>query len=1162
MAREWTALQLEAINANGELLISAAAGAGKTSVLTERISRLIYDGIGVDELLVVTFTRAAASEMKERISKRLAELSEDALSSGDSAKASRLRRASIDCENANISTIHSFCTNVLHRNYHEVGLDPAFRVAEEMDAELLASKALNEVLEAAFLDSESHPDEGFTALRAAVLKDDALETLIRSLYRFAIARPAPMEWLDAAAHMYTDRFAESASSAAHDLMEYVCGELQVFFDEATALRAEVEGHRHIEQALDDDLSFIMSLMLNRDYDSWVSAIGGFSFSRLTWNTGTDESEKAGVKSYRDALKKYHTDLKKRFSHTLEEEERFSRILSKPISSLCSLTKRFAERYSELKQQEGLIDFSDMEQLTLSILKNPSIANEYRLRFRCVFVDEYQDINPAQEAILSAVSDGNRFMVGDVKQSIYRFRQAEPAIFLEKYTTYGASGEKRRIDLNSNFRSKPAILDAVNALFSKLMLGGAFGEIDYSDNAALVSGLSPNKDDTGSVELVLIDPELNVEPPKFHPLGEDFDDEGDDMSNASMQAAYAARRIIDMVENEYLDDGGSKRKYRWSDFTILLRSASSTAHEWLKTLSEAGIPCFSEIGRGFFDAVEVRLFIDLLRVIDNRRQDIPLLAVMRSSIFGFTDEELIHIKSDYDGEDMLDHVLNAANDVTSPTWSVKCRAMTGRIDSWRELAKLRELGELVAAVLDDTDFPSAVGMLYGGEARQSNLETLVNTAKRFSDSGRGSLNAFIRYLDDSQSSAKAAPASSAVSTDINAVKLMTIHRSKGLEFPVVILADMTKSFNRASNSAVGIFDSELGIGLCSVAGDRGSRSLLQRAIAFRELRRQNSEEMRMLYVAQTRAKQKLIMLGAKKRAERYALKFSRRLNPVRIMNASSYAEWVLGAYFPTGCDIPIQLPCGSGIRLEIVGPNTLADAHTGMSRESFDAWQQESAFLDTDELSTRFAADYAAKEDTLLPSKLSVTGLTLRPPEISSCPRFMEDEHGITGADIGILTHKLIQLISIRPHTEQSVRDELSALTEKGLFSPKEAALINIRAVARFFNSELGKRLLSSATVLREKEFNILMEANALLETSSSTPVMLQGVIDCCFIENGAWILVDHKTTHVDKKHSPRTVAERYRKQLRLYADALEKLTGIPTAECYVYLLSADTAVKM
>ena len=485
-------------------------------------------------------------------------------------------------------------------------------------------------------------------------------------------------------------------------------------------------------------------------------------------------------------------------------------------------------------------------------------------------------------------------------------------------------------------------------------------------------------------------------------------------------------------------------------------------------------------------------------------------------------------------------------------------MLARIDGWREASRLMDPGALVVSVLDETGFGTYVSALYGGEARRGNLELIAELAKRFSANG-GSLGGFIRYFDGARESTKE-PGASASGAD--AVRLMTIHSSKGLEFPVVILGDVTKKFRRTYNTDVGIFDADLGIGLCSVSGDKEHRSLLQRAIASREATRLNAEEMRLLYVAATRAREKLIMLGAKPKAREYAEKLARPLDDVRIMNADYYIDWIVGAFFPNGIDTPAALPCGRRIELSVEPPSLYAGERRGMSADDFAAWQQEAAFVDPSRLDALFSFRYPSEEDSRLPSKLSVTGLTLSPAEVSVRPRFMEEGRALTAADVGTLTHRLLQLVSIAPHTEESVKAELERLTERGLFTSSEAAVIDVGAIARFFSSDPGKRLVSSRRVEREMEFNLIMEAKKLTDTGSDAPVMLQGVIDCCFMEDGGWVLIDHKTSHVGPGRTAKAVAAKYARQLELYAEALTRLTGTPVKEKFVYLLSCGEAVRL
>lgn len=1156
MPRSFTDEQKSAIMLEGDLLVSAAAGAGKTSVLTERIARLISEGVPVESLLVVTFTGAAAAEMKTRIEDRLKDLSS---LEPDIDRAAWLAKAAAACGRANISTLHSFCMSVLKRNFSAAGIDPAFRAAEPADADILFNKAMDAVLEEKYLETETSPDPAFEALVAAAGSDEKLTELLRKLFDFAESRPDPDEWLEMCVRRITDEAEETLRGIEKKFVANSREKLEHFAARARALRVELpEDQRGIAAALDADLGMMLSFTLTDDYDSWVKALPEIKYERLNWQRGTDPADKQDVINYRDQLKDYTGRLKVLFAHSHNEETEYLKLLSPPVVELVSLVRRFRQKYTELKEDAGLIDFRDMEQLTLKVLKDPGVADEYRSRFTHIFVDEYQDINPAQEAILLAVSKGNRFLVGDVKQSIYRFRQADPTIFIDKYRSYDGTDGKIRIDLNRNFRSAPVVLDAVNEVFSKLMLGDKVGEIDYSDNAALISGKPDAFFGAGEVELTLVDPDLSDgagayadpdEPPEFDP-----DAEGP-ASGAASEAAYAARKILYIMENCTVPEEGGPRKYRYSDFAILLRSARGVVGDWMSTLALYGIPCVTALGEGFYDSIEVRLFMSLLRVIDNRRQDIPLLAVMRSPIFLFTDEDLVHIRSEHREKDMLSSVVSAANDPAAPPWGVKCREMLSKLDEWRMKQKLMELGDLVACVLDETRLRAFVSSLYGGSARAENLETLVTLAEKFSASG-GSLSGFIAYMDDSKETAKLPTALQPV---CDAVKLMTVHGSKGLEFDTVILGGITRQFRRAYNTDIGIFDSELGVGLCSVSGDRSIKSILQRAIADREASRLNAEEMRLLYVAMTRAKTRLIMTGVKKNAAAYAEKQARPLDAVRIMRANYYAEWLFGALFPAGTDIEPKLPSGGTVRFGISGAS-VSGAPGSMTPADIAEWLQEAAFTDASGLEERFRPIDDVSSG--IPSKLSVTGLTLAPAEFAARPRFMDDRNDFTAAEKGTLTHRLLQLVSIRPHTAESVREELAALTEKGLFTDEEAAAISVDSVVGFFSSDLGRRLIASSRVEREREFDILIGANELIETGETAKVMLQGVIDCCFIEDGEWVLVDHKTSHIDKSHSARTVAERYRRQIELYAEALTKLTGINVKQRYVYLLSAGIAVEI
>ncbi|MBO4878805.1 MAG: UvrD-helicase domain-containing protein, partial [Clostridia bacterium] len=572
----WTKEQLEAINSEGNLLVSAAAGAGKTAVMTERIARIISEGTRVEELLVVTFTKPAAAEMKQRIETRLIDLSE---SEKDQSKKRFLTEAAAGVSGANISTIHSFCTNVLKRNYHIVGLDPAFRVGDDAETALLRKKAMDELMEEFYLSAEKEEDEVSDFLIRTFGENDGIESILLSIYSFIIARPQPIEWLKKAAAAYGKDFYKAQEKAGEHLIGIASRDLKVFMNYADRVNEENRGiltgdDRGFLSIVSDDRQSLFAFTLYNSYESWQRNLDGFRLKKMYLKKGLEAPD--SIKKYRKQLSDLLSKkIKPLFKYTLEEEEKAAAAIEPVLEKLCALEEGFMERYAALKQQEAIIDYSDMEQLTLLVLSNEDAAEEYRQRFKYIFIDEYQDTNLVQDSIISRISRGNNlFMVGDVKQSIYRFRQAEPASFLQKYRSYeGKTG--KRIDLNHNFRSNTAILNAANKLFSQLMLGEV-GEIDYSDNAALRPGEGREQ---GSVELALIElsPDIYREKtaedddspaPEENGAGEtaetaESEEQGafEELESVEAEAAYIADRIHELMRDGSVIDKekGEKRK---------------------------------------------------------------------------------------------------------------------------------------------------------------------------------------------------------------------------------------------------------------------------------------------------------------------------------------------------------------------------------------------------------------------------------------------------------------------------------------------------------------------------------------------------------------------------------------------------------------------------
>ncbi len=1170
----WTKEQLEAINKEGNLIVSAAAGAGKTAVMTERIARIIAEGTKVDELLVVTFTKPAAAEMKQRIEKRLSELCE---AEQDVEKKRLLIIAAGSIARANISTIHSFCSSVLKRNYHRLGIDPAFRIGDEAETELLRGEALTEAMEEFYLEAENTKDPSSEFIKFVLDNNEGLSSIVNSVYNFIIARPDPESWLKKAVENYLEGFEEAskragsflirekkrALGAARRLCEKTYDEFQPL------LQGKETGFLNI---LSQDKEIIDTLLAKDSYEEWQRILENYKKPALKVG-GIAAPE--GLKVYR---KQYGAVLDKvieSFAFPLETEQKAAKAFRPVLGKLSALILDFMKRYAEKKQQEAVVDYSDLEQMALAALSFEDAAEEYKKKFKYIFVDEYQDTNLVQDSIISKISRGdNLFMVGDVKQSIYRFRQAEPASFLEKYRKYdGSSGT--RIDLNNNFRSCTSILNAANALFSKLMLGEV-GEIDYSDNAALCPG---EDKPAGKVEFVLVERTEECYREAVggeEPSEDEGEDEGalDEINSVEAEAAFIAEKIRALMREGFVTDKttGAERKPVFSDFAVLMRRTRVPALQLINVLNERGIPCSAELGDGYFDALEVQLFINLLRVLDNARQDIPLVSVLRSPMFGFTDAELVSIRADYEGESFSDRLFAAANDPEGEgSTCEKARHFVKKLNEWRELAGLVTVETLIGKLFDDTRFYIYTSALPGGPVRTANLDMLLDKARAFASSGRRGVHAFITLMDSVRDNTKLGAAQAA---SIDAVRVMSIHKSKGLEFPIVFVCGLTGKFSKANSRSAALTDSELGIGLRANRGfsilpeaegvlPAALRDpLFRRAIEAKDAAKQSAEEMRVLYVAMTRAREQLYLVGAAKKMALTVRKAASALTENGIMNAGSFLDWLLGAYFPLGLNLQnaaegVVLKSGENEELLTVR-YILSEAAGGsdvrVKKAAFESWRSEAEKADHSAFDKIFSGTYPFEEDTMIPAKTSVTAVSEAEREYEpAVPAFIRNEEGrkLSAAERGTATHRFIQLLPKEEADSEKLKVLLSEFREKNLLSPEEAEGVYLPAVEKLVSSKLYRRMIASSFARKEQEFSLLDERGALI----------QGIIDCFFIEDGRIVIIDYKTTALRGRTIGETAGE-YRAQLENYAHALERLTGLPVREKWVFLLSEGCAVKL
>ncbi len=1179
MEVKWSDKQLQAINEKGNLLVAAAAGSGKTAVLTERIAKLISDGADIKNMLIVTFTNAAAAEMKKRISKRLNEI---ALSCEGEEK-SRLTMQAQSVPHANISTFHSFCMHILRRHFYEAELDPAFRNADETQAEIIKDEAMEKCIEC-FAE-----DEEIAGLYRMIGNEKAFIETVLSLYEKMNSNPEPMQWLDRAVSIYNvenvERFDETEVAKQMVLIAKMRLEGAKSYNERALklIAPDTKAYEFIQKEL-DNICFDLSLdKYSELYDALKTSSGG----RISWK-GVDDSDKEIADELRKKAKDIKNDiLKKIMLRPVEEECKMLFRLYKPMRKLQEFITKFDETYKSLKNEKNVIDFSDMEHIALKLLDREHIANEYRRKIQYIFVDEYQDSNLIQETIINKIKhDDNLFMVGDVKQSIYSFRLADPTIFLDKYYRYGNNSGGMRIDLNANYRSSTAVIEFVNCLFEKIMRKDT-GGIEYDDNAKLIKGRTNG---SGEVEVDIIYDRTEINNKNDE---DEYEDEENDeilqLEDDEKEAMLAAQKIKDLVGTEYEIDG-EKRKIQYSDIVILLRSVKNKSWMWTQILTAEGIPVYADVSGGYFDALEIKIFLNLLSIIDNSRQDIPLLSVMRSPIGGFAIEEIVSIRANANEDkndkrekkSVLDCLkISALND--SPIGE-KSKRLVEKINEWKKLSKQLSVADFIAYLLETTNYFNFVGALPGGKQRQANINALITKAEAYENSIGQGLWGFLSYMEKVGQSSVKDGAVQLPQTDV--VRLMSIHKSKGLEFPIVIIASAGKNFNKQTSREKLVCDSKVGFGIKCIDTDKRREidPITRRACAFIENIKGIEEEMRVLYVALTRAKEKLIIIGKIKKLGKYVTNSIDEISSYDILNAKGTYEWLLYMLMTLSESekikalfIPDELiKKDYADYLGDISVNLYSDVkgyvHNDNKNEAeFKKWKKYAVEKsDISKIDEVFSKAYPHMNDTKVPSKVSVSSLAKDDNEINmvEMPQFMLEDgtQKVLATDIGTATHEVMHYISIKKHTKNSIEKEIEDIVAKGLLSPQQGQYALVDEIYSFFVSDLGNRMLSSERVEREMGFNYLISASRLDELNdkyhSDEKVLLQGIIDCCFIENGKWILVDYKT---DRKRNGVTVEEmanHHARQLNVYAEALHMLTGIEVAEKYVYFLRFGQAVKI
>ena len=1190
MGMTWTESQKKVIDRRERnILVSAAAGSGKTAVLVERIiQKITQDKVDIDKLLIVTFTNAAAAEMRERIrdaiEKKLEEEPEDI----------HLQRQFTLVHNAQITTIDSFCLYVIRNYFYKIDLEPNFRVADEGELSLLRSDVLGKLLEAHYAAGEE-AFLSFVAGYGSAKSDQAIQDMILKMYTYAQSYPWPDEWLVSCGQAY-DLKEEADMEQADWMKQFLDSLVTAVSDcgsqmrEALNVCEEPDGPYMYADALKEDIRRLDAIRESGSYARFGEEINAYAkaFPKLAAARKFEGSveKKELVQNIRNAMKKEIKDMRDKFFFKEPEEIFLDMKKTAPaVKMLVALTEEFASCFAAEKKRKNLVDFSDMEHFALKILvdqttKEPTeTADEFAALFDEIMIDEYQDSNYVQETLLRAVSkerfgQNNLFMVGDVKQSIYRFRLARPELFMEKFDTYAAGMPGcERIDLQKNFRSRNEVLSGVNDIFYKIMCRD-LGNVVYDENAALYLGADyPKAMDPAMFAMeVLVADESGAE----------------EMERVELEARMIASRIHEMrKESQTVTDkeSGELRPMEYRDIVILLRSVSGMADTFVKALLEEGIPAFTTSRTGYFSTVEIQTVLNMLRVIDNPMQDIPLAAVLYSPVGGFSGEDLAKIRAVSGEKTFYESILTydtMPEEETDQKLRERLRGFLAKLETFRKRVPYTPVHELITELLEETGYLSYITALPAGEQKCANVQMLIEQAIHYEDTSYKGLFHFVRYIEKLRKYDVDYGEADIINENENAVRIMSIHKSKGLEFPVVFAAGMGKTFNTQDIRSRLILHPELGIGLDCMDTVRRTKTptLLKRTLARQTEEENLGEELRVLYVALTRAKEKLILCGCLKDVEKKFGEYRQNADtehPVSFLARSSahcYFDWVLPALYsyPEKYEIRVfgETDARAGHLKEAV--------RTLLTKEQVKRTVQtaDKELLEKIEERLSFAYPFEAEKD--IKTKVSVSEIKhqrmqFEPEEMETVqwyaeeeteeivPDFIEKRDRVNrGALRGSAMHLVMQCLPFagspsdgnRKQMYAWIAEELEKLKKAGRLDETMYELVRIPMIVDFFASSLGKRMVQAdqrEELRKEKAFVLGIPAGEIWDCDSRELVLVQGIVDAFFYEDGDIILMDYKTDSVEK---PEQLLQRYQAQLDLYARALEEATGKKVREKIIY----------
>ena len=1244
MATKWTKEQEKCINQKGSnLLVAAAAGSGKTAVMVERIVQRVMDKdnpVDIDRIIVVTFTKAAAAEMKGRIAARLAaELEREDLTASER---SRIRRQIMLTDNANICTIDSFCNFILRNYFNTIDLDPGFRIGDSAELKLMMNDVAEEVIEEAY-ESGSKDFLNFSYGYITGKTDKELTSLIINLYEYAQSNVDPEGWLCSLDELYN---CENAADYNNSILTKQLLLNLKSLCEGYAYQAKLLADKCLEpgyiseyaETFRADADRMMQIADAGDYDSFRAALAEKAVRLKNAPKGVDEKIKVYLKKQREKLKEKISDISKLVNLSAEDNVSYLKLTKPYVQVVSRLTLEFSRKLLEKKTQENVFSFSDVEHMALSVLLKKDengeftrtfVAKELSAFYSEIYIDEYQDSNQVQEYILNAVSrceegTGNIFMVGDIKQSIYSFRQADPKIFLDKYNTY--TGDSL-IVLHKNFRSSANVLTCINEIFERIM-HASLGNVEYDIDARLVHNDDRADEEDTTCELLLFDSskdsEANLDDSSDEETVEEITYDGmndnsktkseedtDIVTKEELTKECKMAKVIALRINELVKQGAHYR-----DIVILLRNPNVIGSAYVKVLTEASIPAICTSTSGYFNAKEIKMIMDFLTVLDNPRQDIPLAAVLRSYFCFLSAEELAHLRGAYKELSLYDCVIKfmaddfgqSENRSMLRATQAKLESLMALLDKYRRLASYLPIHELIRRIIYDTDYITYVCGMNMGKVRQANLLMLINKAEAFESTSYHGLFNFLRYIEKMAKYNVESDGANVLSENDDVVRIMSIHKSKGLEFPIVFLSGADKKFRENSNKTPFWYSSDYKLGMDYVDVKKRIRYKhnYKKALNIALRTQQIGEELRLLYVALTRAEAKFIVVGNVTDLEEKELMWTERANQnqgdyLYVYEKRNYLDYVAPMFYKT-------VTTGNYSRRVFTaadfGLNVAEDTEVSSQEKVLEELSKLPVEKDLiDNLKNRFSFVYAHSAAVKMPGKFSVSEikhefidasddqsvrLTQNPDtekktatrkkgsskaekpnaDTTNADATNADATNAdvtssgtaaasSGAERGNAYHKFFEILDYSiPVSEKSLKAYLDECVEKDLISKEYASYLNLKKFVAFMKSPLGLRMKEAALsgkMRREQQFVAGFRPKQLkdsFEVDDET-ILLQGIIDCYFEEDNELVVVDYKTDAVPKDRED-ILLSRYTRQLELYRDAISKMTGISVKECVIY----------